>query len=284
MSWYDRLNPQNWSSPLDWGKKSDSEIRRMSTTADHHYVADVVGQGIAGAQNRPAPTAGYTQVGPAATGQAAQIATGPQDQFRGMQAQQANALLAQVLGQQKGPGELAAERMTARGIAAQGAMARSARGGNAGLMGLGAARNAVDIAGAGAGQAQQAALADKSQANALLSQALGQGRGQDIGLATSQAGFNQQMGMANMDAQNTMAQLQAQLNQGTSLANLQAQLQQTGMNDAQINNLLGQLLNMNISEMNAGVAAQGQNQGYLGGLLNTAGQVAGSYLSRPGQK
>lgn len=267
----------SWWNPASWGKPSASEIARRSTTADHGYVADVVGQGISGAQGRPAPQAGMTNLGQAATGQAAQIDTNPQNQFRGMQMQQANSLLAQALGNEKGAGELAVERQAQNAIAAQRAGARSARGAMGGMAGLQAARNASMISGDAIGQAQQASMQDKANANALLNQALQGGRGQDIGLATSQAGFGQQMNLANMQALNDRSALQGQLNQGTSLANLQAQLQQTGMNDAAINNYLSQLLGMNIAEMQTG-AGMAQQPGYLGGLLNTGGQVLGSYL------
>lgn len=265
MSWYD---PTSWDwgalNPLEWGKKSEEELRAGSTFTDRDQLMNIINQGLGTAGSRPAPTAS------AVNSNAAHIATGPQGQFRDMQMQQANALMGQALGTQKGPGQLAAQQATARGVAGQMGVMGSARGSNAGIMGLNAARNAADIGQAGIAQQAQAGLQDKAQANALLSQALGQGRGQDLSLATGQAGLQQQTNLANQAAQNQV-----------NLANLQSQLQQTGMNDAQINAYLSALLGMNQAELAAYTAASSGNTGYLGGLMQVGGQVLGSYLGRP---
>lgn len=270
----------SWYNPLTWGKDSDESIRQQSQFQDRDQIMGLINQGLGSAGGRPAPTTGYSNAGPAAMGHAAQIDQSQQGQFRGMQMQQAQSLLGQALGTQKGPGQLAAQDATARGIGGQAGMMRSARGSNGGMMGLGAARNAADIGISGVGQQAQAGMQDKQNANAMLTQALGAGRSQDIGLATSQAGFQQQTGLANQSARNSQQQFQAGLNQQANLANLQAQLQQTGMNDAQINSYMQALLGMNQSELAAYANLQGSNQGMIGGLLQAGGQI-GAAMAMP---
>lgn len=273
------LLPESWRSVLfgGLGKKPDPNASQFG---DRGYIQNVAQQGIQGAQGRQAPQAGNTQIGAMQLGQAAQINASPQEQFRQQQLQQSNALMAQALGTQQGAGELAAQRQGARMVAQQQAMAAAARGGNAGLAQLGAARNVVDIGGQVAGQAQQAAIQDRMQANQALTQALGTARGADIGLATDQAQLNQNMALANQSAQNSATMQQAQLNQQTSLSNLEAKLKQMGMNDQAIMGYLGAMTGMNEAELRA---RMGQEQtalsqtGIAGGLLGAAGQIGAAY-------
>jgi hypothetical protein len=177
---------------------------------------------------------------------AAQVDPTQQAQFRNMQMQQAQQLAAIASGQQKGAGELAADRSVQQAMAAQQAQAASARGGaNAALAFRQSARNQAGIGLSGAGQAQQAALQDQLNAQQALTGALGQGRGQDIGMGT------------------TNAQL-AQNQYGQNLGAL------TGINGQQLG-----------AQQNAMQAALGQ-QGILGGLLNTGGALLGMSALRGG--
>jgi len=247
MAWYDPTS-WDWGAIADWGKqKADYSQAQMQ---DRGRIGQVINQGLGRVDARQAPQVASQT-----------IATGPQDQFRAAQLGQMRRLQGIASGQQQGAGELAAQRQAQQAIAAQQAAARMSRAGG-GAAQLGAARNMVDISGAAAGQARQAALQDQMSAQGMLTQAMGQGRGQDIGLATDQANLRNAAG----------------------LANLQAQLQARGMNDAAINNYLQALLGMNQAEMNARVGLQGAEMGQaglLGGALSAAGTVAAGYASRP---
>ena len=77
--------------------------------------------------------------------------------------------------------------------------------------------------------------------------------------------------MANQGATNQFGLAQGQFDQDARRSNLEAELRQRGMNDQQIVALLGQLGYMNNAEM----AARGADNGVVGGLLGTAGQIAG---------
>lgn len=163
----------------------------------------------------------------------ATIATGPQDQFR---AQQMN--LAQLLGAgARGEGPSAAQSQlklaTDRNMSQALSLALAARGGNQAAA-LKQAQMQRALIGQEAG-AQSAAIAAQEQqaAQQALGQVLATGRGADIGLATQQAGFDQQTGATNLDAQIRQQQANDQLVQkylamGMTLdeAQRQAQVQQ----------------------------------------------------------
>jgi len=238
-------------------------------------------QGMLDAQGRQAPQAGYTQIGNVARGTAATLGTGPQNQFRQRELGLADRLLGIGSGQQMGAGELAARRQGQRAAAQQIGIARMQRGGNAGMAAAGAAQNIGNLGIATAGQAQQAALQDQQMANQTAAGLLGQARGADIGMATTQAQMQQQMRLANMDAQNQRLFQQAGLNQATSLANMQARLQQTGMNDQAALAYMAQLYGVDAAEMQARLAletAKMQNDkggSTLGGLMTVGGTVIG---------
>ena len=174
---------------------------------------------------------------------AAQVDPTQQAQLRAMQLQQAQQLQRIASGQQQGAGELAAQRQVQNALAAQQAQARMARGGqNAALAFRQGARNAAGIGLAGAGQAQQAAMQDQMNAQGMLGNVLGQARGQDIGLGTTNAQLQQNQYGQNLNAL-------------------------TGLNAQQL-----------AAQQQAMQAALGQ-QGIAGGLLNTAGTVLGSIFS-----
>lgn len=249
-------------SDLSWWFGGGAPDQSKTRYADADQIHRIINQGFA-SSNQVAPQAGQTQLAPAA-----QIAQGPQDQFRRMQMAQANQLQGIASGQQMGAGELAARRAGQQAIAGQHAMANMARGQNAATAGLGAARNIATIGGNVAGQAQQAALSDQQAAQSQLANAINNGRTQDVGLAANQAQLNQQTALQ-----------QGQMNQNVALANLQAKLQQSGMNNQQIQAYLSQLSAMDANQLNAATGlASAPNNGILGPLLSAGGQVAGAAI------
>lgn len=287
----------------DWQRQVEEESRRRSQAGsrdnrtgptslqDGRDLRNLSRQGLLDAQGRSAPQAGYTRVGPTAAYAGSRINMGPQDELRARELALADRLNAVATGTQMGAGEMAARREGNRAIAQQQAIARSQRGGGAALAARSAARATGDIGLNTAGQAAQARTQDQQLANQTLSGLLGQARGADIGLATSQAGLSQQAGLANMDAQNQAIFQQAGLNQATSLANMQARLQQTGMNDQAALAYLSQLYGVNVAEMQARLQMELQRQQIQaqkdmssfgwGDLLQMGGTLGSAYLGRP---
>jgi hypothetical protein len=144
--------------------------------------------------------------------QGASINMRPQDQFRGQQMSLAQALTAQANGQGPSLAQMQLQQATDKNLAQSMALGQSLGGAQA--AGL-AQRQVMQQQ---AGTAQQAAadsgalrLQEQMQARNMLGQVLAGARGQDIGLASEQAG----------------------LQQGAASNNLQALLSQQGMNDAQ---------------------------------------------------
>lgn len=255
-----------------------------SKLGDRDKITGLIDQGLQQYGGRAAPQAGNVQVGNVAQGTASQIDQSRYGDWRGQQMALAQQLGQVATGQQQGAGEMAVQRQIQQGLAGQQALARSARGGNAALAMRGAAANSAGIGLAGAGEAQGAALQDQAAARAQLAGVLGQGAGQDIGVAQGNAQLQQQMNLANLDAKNQQIFQQAGLDQSTSLANMQAKLQTMGMNDAMIQSYMSQLLGMNTAELQARMAqeqAAMSQPGLLGGLLSAGGTIGAAYAGRP---
>ena len=244
------------------------------------------------------------------TATAATIDQAPQAQFRQTQRSLGAQLAATAAGQGTTPAQLQLQQATEANIAQQAAA-------RAGVGGAGAALARREIGRVGAQTAQQGAqqasllrAQETSQAQQQLGQLAGQARGQDIGMATSQAGLEQQAFLQS-SAQEQQAMLataendlKAQLaNQGvdlavlkdnaargdaTSMANLQSQLAQVGMNDAMIKCYMAQELgatgiqaniatnqasNVAAASAAANAAAAQQQAGIMGGIA-TLGAAA----------
>lgn len=260
----DAAGGSGYAKDLLFGGKATQGIN----TQPGHYdqATNQLGQIATAAGQRSAPTAATTQLGPAF-----QLAGGPQDQARAGLMGVTNRLGAIAGGQAPGAGELAVNRQVSSATAAQNSAARAARGANAALAFRNAARNTADIGLAGAGQAAQAQMADQQAANAQLGQMFGTMRGQDIDYASQNAQLGQQAMIE-----------QARMGQSTALANLQAQLAQTGMNDQQQMQALGQMLGWDQAQ----IAAQIQkaqiaagDKGILPGLLQAGGQIGAAYAT-----
>lgn len=187
--------------------------------------------GAAAAAQRQAPMAQAAQLGSASLYGGATIDPTQQAQFRQGQLGLANQLWGQATGQGPSIADAQLRQASDRNMAQAMALGASQRGGAR----AGALR---DIANQRASISQQLAadsgllrLQEQQQAQGLLGNVLGAGRGQDIGLASAQAGLQQQAGLANQAALNQFALQQGAFNQQTNLANQQAGLQQTAMND-----------------------------------------------------
>ena len=264
------------------GKQPDPNASKFT---DQDYITNQIKSGIQGAQNRQAPQAGNTQIGPVAQGQASTIDQGRYNDWRTQQMNLAQQLGQVASGQQAGAGELAVQRQIQQGLAGQQAQARMARGGaNPALAFRNGAAQSAALASTGAGMGQQAAMQDQANARAQLAGVLGQGAGQDIGIAQGNAQLQQQMNLQNLDAKNQAIFQQAQLNQSTSLANMQARLQTMGLNDQQIQAYMQQLLGMDQATLAARMQqeqASMNQQGFLGDLLSAGGTVGAALLGRP---
>lgn len=185
---------------------------------------------------------------------AAQMNLRPQNQVRGDQASLVNALQARAAGRAPSAAELQLRSATDSNIAA--AQSASVGSSNPAL----AARAAID-AGASMNQqsANQAAVLraqEQAQAEAALGNALMGMRGQDIGVSSTQAGFNQQAGIANQ--QSAIAQMNAQMERERLAA---MQFQQA------------QQINADIARQNAEAQAKSQS-----GALGAAGSAIGGFL------
>lgn len=210
--------------------KTPGDFAQDAQYAHEPQITGLINQGLAGLPNRAAP----------------QLASGPQQQVRGMQMQQANQLQRIAGGQQQGAGELAVQRQMQNALAGQQAMARMRGAGGGGM--LAAARNSAGIGLNAAGMGQQAAMQDQMNAQGLLQNALAGTRGQDIGMAGQNASLQQN---------------QMQLNDQQYMALLQS--------------LTGMDANKLAAQMSMYQTAQGQ-QGMLGPLLSAGGQIGGAAM------
>jgi hypothetical protein len=213
-------------------------------------------------QLRQAQATGVGPVERAAGVQAATVDTGAQGQFRSGQ-QGVVQSLQQTLAGQGGPSvaEMQLQKTTQANLAAQLAMARGARGGQMVAAQRGAARNLASINQQAAADGALLRAQEQQGARGQLLQALDSARGQDIGLATTQAQIQQQaasqtgqIGLANAGAANQAQQFNAQAQNTAEAQNAQA------TNAAQAANVAAQ---NQVALANAG--AQNQNQQFVAG-------------------
>lgn len=258
MSWY---NPASWN----WtGGKAAEGLQTQG--ANGQYAQDYLRQQLGGVTGRQAPMATAAQLG-----QAAQLNAAQSDQARMQQQQQADYLRNMMTGNQAGAGELGVNRQVSQAQAAQQAMARMGRGGNAALMARNAARNTMDIGLAGAGQAAQAQMQDQQGAAGQLGGMLQGMRGQDIDVAGQNAGFQQQRMMQ-----------QGAFDQQTGLSNQDSRLRQMAMNDQASQQYMAQLLGMDAQTFQNELAKRqlaASDKGILGSALQAAGGIGAAYAS-----
>lgn len=186
------------------------------------------------AQLGAAQQAQAAQLGPSAT-----IAAGPQDQFRARQMTLAEQLGAGAIGQGPSAAQAQLKLATDRNMAQSLALALGARGGNQAAAMKQAQMQRALIGQEAGGQSAVLAAQEQQAAQQSLGQLLGTGRGADIGLATNQAGlqqqtalqqgnFAQQAALANQGAANDFALQQGQFAQQAGLANQAAAVTQAG--------------------------------------------------------
>lgn len=219
-------------------------------------------------RDRAAPQAQSAQVGPAA-----QLDQTQANQARGQMQDLASRLTGIATGNAPGAGEMAVNRQAGQALANQDAMARMGRGPMAALAGRSAMRNAADIGTNAAGQAAIAQRQDQDSANSMLGNTLGTMRGQDLGAAGQNAGFQQQRNLT-----------QAGFQQQTNMGNAQMQQQQMQLNDAARQNYLNQLLGLDQQKFQNQMGINGlamQDKGIFPGVLQAGGTVLGAFAGRP---
>ena len=167
---------------------------------------------------------GQTQVGPTAQAGAAQIDPALQAQIRQSQMGLVSGLEGAIAGKEPSAAEIMLRNATDRNVANQYALAQAATGMNTGLAQRTAMINAADASQQAIMQQALLRAQEIAAARGQLGGVLDSARGADIGLATNQAGLQQQANLANTGALNTSTLTQAQLSQQAAIQ--QAQLQQ----------------------------------------------------------
>jgi hypothetical protein len=217
----------------------------------------------------------------AATTTGATIATGPQDEFRAAQGGLVSSLARQASGQ--GPTVAGAQLQRAADRSAQNALAIAAgvRGpGSAGALREVQNQRSEIMQGAAADSAALALQEQQSAAN-LLGQVAGGARGQDIALASEQAGLSQQANLANLQSEQAQRALNDQavqyyLSQGYSLALAQ---QQAAMDLEKL--LTDQNIQINAIQAGAYDSAAGRRVGFVKDLARAGAQAAGTGAAGP---
>lgn len=211
---------------------------------------------LATTQGRQGPTMKAAVLPGSTQTQAAKINQGPQDQFRTGQTTLMSQLAAQAAG--KGP-SLAQSQLaqaTDRNLAQSMALAGSQRGSSAGSGMRQIAQGQAQMNQQAAQQSADLRMNEQMAARQQLGGVMAQGREQDIGLATSQAGFTQQAKLANQDAANQFKLQQAGFNQQAAGNNQQAALAMQGMNDDQAKALMSGQLAMDAQGMEGAMALE----------------------------
>jgi hypothetical protein len=292
-------------APIQAGTYAGAQLGPVAA-AQAAQVAPAVqalGQAPLSAQQIQAAQAGRTQIGPTTLSDAAQLNLANADQTRAQQQGLVSSLQGTIAGTNPSVAAIMLRQETERNIANQYALAQGASGMNTGLAERQAMINAADANQQSIGQKALLRAQEISQAQGLLGQNLGTIGGQDIGIASTQAGYRQQTGLANQAAQNTSTVTQAQLDaaqqalnvgaqntiaQANQGANLQAGTtnatlaQQIALANAAAQNTqaaqqasLAQGANLqNATEANAANLAQGQLTNQAG--ISNAGNVTGA--------
>jgi hypothetical protein len=206
----------------------------------------------------------------------ANINMAPQDQLRAQQMAFAQQLQQQAQGiGAPSVANLQLQAGTDRGLAQQMAMAASQGGGA--LAQRQSQRGMADISQAAAGQAAALRAQEQLAAQNQYAQALSGVRGQDIGLATSQAGFDQQTGLAN-------AGFTQQANLANQAAMNQFELAQAGFDQqANVTNA-GFQQQANIAQVEAQLQADAQadamRRAFLGAETQALGIQEGAFQTQ----
>ncbi len=192
------------------------------------------------------------------------LAHGPQEQFRNQQSALAGQLAQQAAGVGPSVAQNQMRQAAAANQAATFAQLASARGGANPALARQAMESAANTGNKLAVDAGTARLQEQMQAAGLLGQVAQGARGQDIGIANTQAGLAQSQ--AGMEQQTNLANMQAQQQAAIENAQQQSQFQQLqqkyasmGMDAARAN----QMAALEFEKMRSGTAnmnTQAQNQ------------------------
>jgi hypothetical protein len=273
------------------------DIVRDTTTEANKAT---LGARLSGLDARQNQTMQAARLGPAAQMGAAQIGTDQQALWRQRQLGLAMQLGAAAEGRGPSVAQDQLKMATDRSMRQQLGLALGARGGN-----QAAAMKQAQMQQAMIGQeaaAQSAVLRAQEQqaAQASLGQLLAGARGADIGLATTQAGLQQQAAMQNQDALNQFGLQQGQFGQQANAMNLQVGVDQQRQKDAMIATYMQMGMTLDEAQRNAdiqqnqfrasllaqqeaarhGVGLQSAAQGMqlAGGLASAGGAVLGQML------
>jgi hypothetical protein len=167
----------------------------------------------------PTQLAAPTTLAQAALAQHANIDPTQQAQFRAGQTGLISGLNGAISGQDPSVAAIMLRQETERNISNQYALAQGANGTGSGLALRQAMMNAGDMNQQSIGQQALLRAQEIATARGQLGGVLDQARGADVGLATNQAGLQQQAGLANQGALNTQSLTQGQMAQGVNLAN-----------------------------------------------------------------
>jgi hypothetical protein len=218
------------------------------------------------AQGRGGPSADY-----------ARIAMGPQAQFRQGQMSLAQILAGQAMGQ--GPSLAQAQLQSATDRNLSQAMALGQSNANGQMSGL-TQRNIMQQQ---QGTAQQAAqdsgalrLQEQMQAQNQLGQLLAGARGQDIGLASEQAGLQNQTGLANLQALLSQRGMNDQMSQFYERQGTGMDLAQGAQNLSLADLLARTQMGNNQLSQQAYDNAANRRAGLVPSMLNSAGSGAGA--------
>lgn len=247
-----------------------------------HISSDVTNAGIQ--QSRDIDASKYANAAPTAapTAQAftaapTTINQGASNQSRGYQDFLSNQLQAQTLGQGPSLAQGQFQQNLDQSIAAQQALATSARGGNIAGAQRQAAMNTGNLNLQGAQQAAQLRQQEQLQAQGLLGQTSSTMRGQDIGLATSQAGLTQQGNIFNAGQQQQNSQFNA--SQQAQLNDLRSRYMQMGLSAEAANQAADTAFRQSQlaqTGINVGVAQNNSaaDAAYNAQIMNTLGKAA----------
>lgn len=237
------------------------ELRRQLAQTEGRQAQQVQAPTLANALAMQA-----AQVGNAQTAQAAQLNQAQQNQVRGQQMGLVEALQQQAAGQ--GPSLAQNQLNQARDQQIQTAMALAAsqRGLTAGQGLRSIADQTAQAQQFAASEAARARIAEQLAAREQLAGVLQGTRAADIGVASQQAGLEQQANLANQAAQNQFALQQAAFGQEAAARNQAAQnqfaLQQAGMTQQAA-----------LANQQAGLQQQGLNQSFINALNQQIGAL-----------
>jgi hypothetical protein len=235
-------------------------------------VAPSIPAGIAAATaNAPASYQGAT-IAPVTGPTAAQIDMTGANGFRADQQNLVNTLAGQVAG--TGP-SLAQHQLRVgqeAALAASIAQANSAKGGAQPAMARAALESNAEAQGKMAEQAAQLRIQEQMSAAGLLGQVTQGARESDIGLATNQAQFNQQVALDSYKGQLQTAIAQGQIDQQTASQMYDAKVQES-MKNAELEQAFNQL-RAQYEAMGLDAATANQNAAIKIQELKTSGVIA----------